>query len=126
MPWKSHYLANLLRTACSDKKLSNKEFLALLEIEKRIKARIEDYINGHALAEEDESPRIEQNPLLVRRQLLDMYIIALIDEKLSEVEQEMIDRYIEETNIPKRIAEDIKESAMERVNEILEDMLKES
>ena len=123
MPWKAEYLANLLRIAAADNTVGNKEFLAVLEIEKRIRAKIDDYLKGSSAAEKSEDLSIDDSPFLVRSQLRDMYIIAMLEEELSRAEEDLIESYISSAGIPKQMAEDIRDAAASQVDDIIKDML---
>ena len=104
MTWRTQYLANLMRVVESDALIDNREFLALCEIEREIKAKIDHYINARNRIRLGGDARPFKNGMLNERHLVDLYTLAMADQKLSRLELEMIERFVDRSEVPAHIA----------------------
>lgn len=76
--WKAQYIRNLERIL-DEETFNGKELLALLELEKRLQATIEDHVRKYS-----EAPRFSElesmgNPVADAQHLKDLYIMAFVD-----------------------------------------------
>jgi hypothetical protein len=125
LKWKTRYLANLIRLIESDDATGNEEFLMLLEIEKRIRSTVDDYVEGAITAMKSGEPKSHDDIILNRRNLKDLFVMALVDSKISELEEKVIEKFIDKLSISKQTVESIKKKAMSDVEDIFQSALRD-
>ena len=127
MKWQIKYLANLMLMARSDKTpqdiVDDREFLVLIEIEKKIHASFDDYLEASNASTKRSEPVNHGEELLDARNLNDLFVMALLDSKICEIENDLIQRYIDRSDIADRRVRAIKDEAQVEVRHILADAL---
>ena len=118
MTWRTEYLANLINVVEGDSPIDNREFLALCEIEREIRAKIDDYIAASNRLPTDPPLHPFENQLLNERQLVDLFTLAMADRKLSELELDAIQRFAEQAKLPPHIISACREEGRKKAKEI--------
>jgi uncharacterized tellurite resistance protein B-like protein len=123
MGWKIDYLANLMRLIDRDSCESNRELLALIEIEQRIKAKIEEYIDAKIDSHTSEGAETIENPILARGLLKHLFLVAYIDNEMSQAEERMIRRYVAACEIEENVVENCRLEALKEAKRLVGDSL---
>jgi len=105
MTWRTEYLANLINVVEGDSPIDNREFLALCEIEREIRAKIDDYIAAS------------------NRLPTDLFTLAMADRKLSELELDAIQRFAEQAKLPPHIIAACREDGHKKAKEIYDEVV---
>lgn len=117
--WKTRYLAQLLELAnvfCPER---NKEFLAALEVQRRLHATIDHFIQAIEDSRRGFETPPDFNPIVAERHLSDLYALALVDGVVSEIETNIIESFIQTQQIPPHVVEQVKSNAKHRAHQLI-------
>ena len=126
MTWREDYLANLMRMMDADGETHNREFLAMLRIEKMLRNNIETYIEAAAKAEKEPALYVDGTPMLDQQQLVDLYAMAFVDDKLAEAEDSLLDMFAQASKIPEGRLRELRQLGEERARRLIEEALRDA
>lgn len=120
--WKARYIANLERILGKES-FAPVEMLALVELESRIHATLEDHVERYKSYKRYEDPEPLGNVILDSQQLHDLYLVAYVDGELSKREAGIIESFLEKSLVLPEHAERIHQNARAEAATIVQSVL---
>ncbi len=99
--------------------------LALFEIERRLHAKIGEFIEAFNQADRNVGSLTtgDFNPLVDRRHLTDLYALAHLDATVSALEQSLIDRFVQEAGLSDHVVAQVRQEGREKAETLMRDAI---